>query len=143
MSAAGRWIRRRLGMWPVGPISAMSDSDLGSLARRTMAMLDDTGDQKGIKRIAATSAGLFLIQTAIAQNASRMTVNLGGATVDGKNAGDWTVLVLRPDEPIFDGDAEEPPVTLRGWLRPGMADQAIGAFERLTECVGTVSEEAA
>lgn len=114
------------------PFNDMPDAELGALTRRTMAMLADQSDERGIKRIAGTSGALFLIGLAVEQNSATMTVTLGGATVGQKDTGDWTITVRRPgadlDEDILGGA----PVVLAGSISPGRIGDAIGCFERLT-----------
>lgn len=117
----------------IDPFEGMPDDELGSLTRRTMSLLSDSGDARGIKRIAGTSGALFLIGLAIERNSATMTINLNGATVDQKDTGDWTITVRRPLSDLNDDDIlGNAPVVLAGSIYPGRASEAVSCFERLT-----------
>lgn len=130
--SALRWLSGRPSKRP--PIEGMTDLELGRLTRMAMKVISDKTDATGLKKVMHVSAALCLVDIASRQNAARMTVNLGGTHVGEKDTGDWVVTVLRPGEPEIDPECDSAPVTLEGWLRPGMAGQAIDAFERLTVC---------
>lgn len=114
------------------PFDHMPDAELGALTRRTMALLADTAGREGVKRMTGACGALFLIGAAARAGGAKLSIHLEGVTVEGKNSGDWSVIVLRPNSDA-DLDAKDgASVLLGGDLHPGKAGEAIACFSKLT-----------
>jgi hypothetical protein len=118
---------------PPHAFSDFSDEQLGALTRRTMAELEDTAGQIGIKKILGISAGLSLVQMAIASNTEHLTVALDGVNVGGENVGKWMIQVIRPrvgfdKTTTVNGSA----IVLAGELHPWLKWLATKCFKKLT-----------
>ena len=112
----------------------LSDRELGKATRAAFRVLSDTSDARGLKRLAGVSAALFLVDRAVAANATTLTLNLGSATADGVDVGDWTVTVCRTGADPDRDALSEADVVLAGTLHPDRATEAVDCFEKLTVC---------
>lgn len=130
-TARWRWWRKRK------PLSDMTDAELGAVTRRCLGVIRDGKDRDGIKKLAAISAALFLVDQAVGSNAKSLDMRLGGVTIAGHDVGEWDISARAADET----DKDDAPVMLGGWLKPGKADEAMACFDRLTTLVLRVKDE--